>query len=83
MMPHEDPDPSFDSAVRHLFRHLGDAAALRKNPLTRRFFERAEAARSSHAVVAEIRGAIVRPRWCYRDDVNAGQPAAQNVSSRS
>ena len=37
-MPYADPDKSFDSAARHLFRHLHDAAMLRRNPLVRPFF---------------------------------------------
>jgi hypothetical protein len=76
-MPHREPESSSaDSAVRHLFRHLGDAPALRQNPLTGSFFERAKTSRSTHAVVADIRGAIHEAAArCYRDDVNAGQPA--------
>ncbi len=37
-MPYADPEKSFDSAARHLFRHLHDAAMLRRNPLVRPFF---------------------------------------------
>jgi tetratricopeptide (TPR) repeat protein len=35
-MPHANPAKSFDVAVRHLFRHLHDGAALRINPLLKR-----------------------------------------------
>jgi hypothetical protein len=35
----------FNAAAKHLFRHLHDARALRKNPLVQRFFEESDAAR--------------------------------------
>jgi hypothetical protein len=38
-VPQNDGDrSSFNAAAKHLFRHLHDAASLRKNPLVRRFF---------------------------------------------
>lgn len=37
-MPRADPNRSFEIAVRHLFRHLDDAAALKRNPIVSRFF---------------------------------------------
>jgi hypothetical protein len=38
-VPLANPSASFDVAVRHLFRHLGEPDRLRRNPLVRRFFE--------------------------------------------
>lgn len=38
-MPSVDLSASFDLAVKHLFRHLREPRALRKNPLVRRFFD--------------------------------------------
>jgi hypothetical protein len=40
-----DSSASFNVAAKHLFRHLHDARALRKNPLVQRFFEESDAAR--------------------------------------
>ncbi len=37
-MPYADPNASFDSAIRHFFRYLGDVHRLKQNPLVRRFF---------------------------------------------
>jgi hypothetical protein len=38
-LPSLDSDAPFDEVARHLFRHLHDPRALRKNRLVRRFFE--------------------------------------------
>lgn len=38
-------DSSFEAAAKHLFRHLHDARALRKNPLVHHFFQESRAAR--------------------------------------
>lgn len=38
-MPVISSETSFDKAVKHLFRHLHDANALRRNPLVSGFFE--------------------------------------------
>jgi hypothetical protein len=42
-----DPNASFEVAVRHVFRHLREPAQLRRNPLSRRFFERGRSQRPS------------------------------------
>lgn len=64
-MPNADPQASFDVAVRHLFRHLDDAAALRRNPLVRRFFERL-----GGDTVAERRTALETVRRLVREAVD-------------
>ena len=37
-MARANPESSFESAARHLFRHINDAQALRNNPLLRSLF---------------------------------------------
>lgn len=37
-MPRTDPERSFESAARHLFRHIREIDALRRNPLLRAYF---------------------------------------------
>jgi len=51
-MPYADPASSFESAVRHLFRHWADAGALRKNPLVRKAFADASKLKDSELVAA-------------------------------
>ena len=41
-LPYADPNASFDSAVRHLFRHIKNPAQLRRNPLVRHLFTNVE-----------------------------------------
>jgi tetratricopeptide (TPR) repeat protein len=38
-MPHTNPGKSFETASRHLFRHINDLNALRSNPLAVSFFD--------------------------------------------
>ena len=42
-MPFADPNRSFSAAVRHLFRHIDDVAALRRNRIARSLFELGDA----------------------------------------
>jgi hypothetical protein len=58
-MPYADPNKSFDAAVRHLFRHLGDAKALRRNPLVRDLLG-THKFKNDDDLVAEIRDRILR-----------------------
>ena len=54
---------SFNAAAKHLFRHLHDARALRRNPLVRHLFENPSAgtfARDRERVVLERIHALVR-----------------------
>jgi hypothetical protein len=37
-MPRANPESAFEVAVRHLFRHVRDADALRRNPIVHTFF---------------------------------------------
>ena len=38
VVPRTDPNVSFEAAAKHLFRHLHEPHALRRNPLVRRLF---------------------------------------------
>lgn len=72
-MPFANPEKSFDVAVRHLFRHLGDTAALRRNPLVRDRFGKAGDAKTDAVCVAEIRNRILREAaLCRSHDIAAG-----------
>jgi len=68
-MPRANPTASFDVAVRHLFRHLDDAAELRRNPLVRRYFNNQSGISTFHQkhVLSLIRSAIDAAADRYRD----------------
>ncbi len=57
-MPRANPESSFESAARHLFRHIGDLNALRRNPLVHSLVDAADA-RSDVAVLREMHRAII------------------------
>jgi hypothetical protein len=57
-LPYADPEKSFDAAVNHLFRHLADASALRKNPLTSAFFTGAKTKTGDAGALFAIRNRI-------------------------
>jgi hypothetical protein len=72
-----DSDASFNAAAKHLFRHLHEARALRKNPLVRRFFENPEIGglpgSRDRAVLARIHELVRRAADEFRDaDLAAG-----------
>jgi hypothetical protein len=50
-MARVNPESSFESAARHLFRHINDAEALRRNPLLRSLF---------HALADDAESAILQ-----------------------
>jgi hypothetical protein len=58
---------SFNSAAKHLFRHLHDARSLRKNPLVRQFFVSA-AAEGSRGVTDQL--ALARIHEVVRHSAN-------------
>jgi tetratricopeptide (TPR) repeat protein len=58
-MPRAKPDRSFEIAVRHLFRHINDAAALRRNPLVRSFLDTDSTRWTDRAAVEKIRSQIL------------------------
>lgn len=75
-MPAADPRASFAVAVRHLFHHLDDANALRKNPLVSRYFEENASGRLSHAqhraALGYIRSLIIAAAGRCRESDIAG-----------
>lgn len=72
-MPYADPEKSFDAAVRHLFRHLADASALRRNPLVRDYFTAKKKTQADDALLREIRDRILNAAArCCSDDGAAG-----------
>jgi tetratricopeptide (TPR) repeat protein len=72
-MPYADPEKSFDAAVHHLFRHLADASALRKNPLVRAHFPKSKKMEADDVLLAEIRVRILEAaNRCCADDAAAG-----------
>jgi hypothetical protein len=75
-MPHADTARSFGAAVRHLFRHLDDLAALRQNPLARAIFnlDDPRAAASDVSQLATIRSIVLEGgRVCYAEDIAGGR----------
>jgi tetratricopeptide (TPR) repeat protein len=82
-LPLVDPSASFDVAARHLFRHLGDAAQLSRNPLVRRFFQSDEfeqfAPAKERAALSLIRELVVRAaerHWGSAREQSGGREAA-------
>ncbi len=57
-MPQANPESCFEVAVRHLFRHINDAKALRCNPLVRSLCSHAEK-RGSSAVLSAVHARIL------------------------
>jgi tetratricopeptide (TPR) repeat protein len=73
-MPLGNPEKSFEAAVRHLFRHLHNANALRRNPLVRSFFRVQGGGNSDHLALASLRTALLRlARACHSQDSSHGQ----------
>lgn len=56
-MPRVDPERSFDAAARHVFRHICDAKALRRNPLLRTYFDKC--AGDDGFALQEIHGKVI------------------------
>jgi hypothetical protein len=74
-MPDADPEKSFDVAVRHLFRHLDDAAALRRNPLARFVLLPSDDGKRQRdeVALATLRSKLLdASRACYAEDLEAG-----------
>lgn len=61
-MPRANPEGSFDASARHLFRHITDAKALRRNPLARTYFAGESGGRATlktfHAEILRIADAL-------------------------
>lgn len=57
-MPRVNPEISFTTAARHLFRHIRDEKALHANPLLRSYFDRSNGHGAS--VLAEIHTGILQ-----------------------
>jgi tetratricopeptide (TPR) repeat protein len=76
-MPHTDPARSFGVAVRHLFRHLDNVKALRRNPLARTIFRLDDySSLAAEITCASIRSIILEcARVCHAEDVAAGPEA--------
>jgi hypothetical protein len=75
-MPLADTARSFGAAVRHLFRHLDDLAALRRNPLARAIFRLTglRSAASDVLLLAMFRSRLLEGgRFCYAEDVAGGR----------
>jgi hypothetical protein len=73
-MPHANPNESFNVAARHMFRHLNDAPALRRNPLVSWAFRGVSVRDSSAAVLSAILSQIVNiGRACYAEDIKANR----------
>jgi tetratricopeptide (TPR) repeat protein len=72
-VPNADPQASFDVAVRHLFRHLDDAVALRTNPIVRRFFKAPDG-----DTVAGRRAALDTVRRLVREGAERSKPPGES-----
>jgi tetratricopeptide (TPR) repeat protein len=73
-MPLADPRESFEVAARHLFRHLGDVSALRRNPLAHSFFQGPVRPKSDRLGLVELRDRVLdAARECLRADIAAGR----------
>lgn len=79
-MQYQNVEGSFDAAVRHLFRHLNDAAALRQNPLAKSFFAKSQTRSDNQHALAELRAAILESAavWSRKDlELGAGHGAVR------
>jgi tetratricopeptide (TPR) repeat protein len=80
-VPRADPEKSFEVAVRHLFRHLADAEALRKNPLVS-FAFRVPHDKNDRAALSLIRSRLLDAgRLCYAEDLKAGLKTQAEMQS--
>jgi len=68
-MPRADPERSFEASARHLFRHIADEDALRRNPLLRSYF-RIENGESG-GVLAVIRADVLALTDAICDDLRS------------
>jgi tetratricopeptide (TPR) repeat protein len=57
-VPRANPESSVESAARHLFRHIDDIGALRRNPLVRYLVDTAEGGELPR-ILQDVRNAIV------------------------
>jgi tetratricopeptide (TPR) repeat protein len=75
-MPRANPESCFETAARHLFRHLDDLNALRHNPVMRSLHLRARNIADDEAVLAEVHRRIlaIADVLC-RDGAAAGSEA--------
>jgi hypothetical protein len=75
-MPFTDPNRSFSAAVRHLFRHIDDVAALRRNRIARSLFDlgdaSAPASRQTAYQAAMTSRILDAGRDLYTEDLAAG-----------
>lgn len=77
-MPFADPNRSFSAAVRHLFRHIDDVAALRRNRIARSLFELGDASAPASRLAAYQAAMSARildaGRDLYTEDLASGPP---------
>jgi tetratricopeptide (TPR) repeat protein len=76
-MPRANPTASFEVATKHLFRHLHNPGELRKNPLTRFFFEESDSAietcKADRVAVERVHDTIRAAARRFREcDLQAG-----------
>ncbi len=68
-MPRANPERSFVASARHLFRHIDDEGALRRNPLLRSYFRIENGGR--RGVLAAIRADILALTDAICDDLQS------------
>ena len=77
-MPFADPNRSFSASVRHLFRHIDDLAALRRNRIARSLFDLGDAtappSREAAYKAAMAARILDAGRDLYTEDLASGPP---------
>jgi tetratricopeptide (TPR) repeat protein len=69
-VPIADPERSFDATIRHLFRHIRDADALRRNPIVAPLFEEQRNKDADRVALALLRAQILAlATACRQEDV--------------
>ena len=81
-MPHANPERCLESAARHLFRHINDIDALRRNPLVRPFVGTAKE-RDEVATLRQLQSAIIAISPVNAPSVERRSHAADGRPGRS
>jgi tetratricopeptide (TPR) repeat protein len=77
-MPHTNPGKSFETASRHLFRHINDLDTLRSNPLAVSFFDCVRKHEEDRAILIEFHAKILMIARSA-----TGQWSSENLKSRA
>jgi tetratricopeptide (TPR) repeat protein len=76
-MPHADPESSFEVAARHLFRHVNDLDALRRNPLARFVFDNTDEDGEGPVGLVRLHARIIGEASTLHDELTGDEARAR------